>query len=70
MTVISKLSSYSFDVYAVHMMFIWALDVYVPHSIIWDAAIRPFVVFVLSLLFAFGLESLKKFCRKWRTAIS
>lgn len=68
MAVISKLSSFSFDVYAVHMMLIWALDVYVPHSIFWDAAIRPFVVFALSLLFAFVLESLKKFCRNTRIA--
>lgn len=64
MTVISKLASFSFDVYAVHMMFIWALDVYVPHSILWDAAIRPFVVFALSLSFAFVLESFKRICRK------
>lgn len=64
--VISKLSSLSFDVYAIHMMFIWALDVYVPHSIIWDAAIRPFAVFALSLAFAFVLESFKRFCRKRR----
>lgn len=63
-TVISKLASFSFDVYAVHMMFIWALDVYVPHSILWDAAIRPFVVFALSLSFAFVLESFKRICRK------
>lgn len=66
MAVISKLSSFSFDVYAIHMMFIWALDVYVPHSIIWDAAIRPFVVFALSLTFAFVLESFKRLCRKGR----
>ncbi len=68
--VISKLSSLSFDVYAVHMMFIWALDVYVLHNIFWDAAIRPFVVFALSLLFAFVLESLKKLCRNTRIAKS
>ena len=47
-------------------MFIWALDVYVSHSIIWDAAIRPLAVFVLSLLFAFVLESFKKLYRKVR----
>ena len=64
--VISKLSFLSFDVYAIHMMFIWALDVYVSHSIIWDAAIRPLAVFVLSLLFAFVLESFKKLYRKVR----
>ena len=64
--VISKLSSLSFDVYAIHMMFIWVLDIYVPHSIIWDAAIRPFVVFTLSLSFAFVLESFKRLCRKRR----
>lgn len=64
MAVISKLASFSFDVYAVHMMFIWALDVYVPHSILWDAAFRPFVVFALSLSFAFVLESFKRICRK------
>ena len=70
MAVISKLSSFSFDVYAVHMMFIWALDVYVPHNIFWDAAIRPFVVFALSLLFAFVLEFLKKIRHKGRIAKS
>lgn len=68
MAVFSKLSSLSFDVYAIHMVFIWALDVYVLHNIFWDAVIRPFVVFVLSLLFAFVLEFLKKFCQIKRIA--
>ena len=68
MAVFSKLSSLCFDVYAIHMVFIWALDVYVLHNIFWDAVIRPFVVFVLSLLFAFVLEFLKKFCQIKRIA--
>ena len=47
--VIAYVSSLSFGVYAVHMLIINTLDVYVQHSLEWDIRIRPFVVFAIAL---------------------
>ncbi len=49
---LAKVSAYCLDIYAIHMLIINVLDVYVAHSIRWDVFIRPFVVFFISVVFA------------------
>ena len=46
---IRSLSSFSLGVYAIHMLVINTLDLFVPHRIIWDLGLRPFVVFAIAL---------------------
>lgn len=47
---VKKLSGLSLGVYAIHIPVIALFDFFIPHRIIWDFGIRPFVVFALALL--------------------
>lgn len=49
---IRSLSSFSLGVYAIHMLVINSLDLFIPHRILWDLGLRPFIVFAISLLLA------------------
>lgn len=51
---IRSLSGLSLGVYAIHMLVINSLDLFVPHRIIWDLGLRPFVVFAISLALAWS----------------
>ena len=54
---IRSLSSFSLGVYAIHMLVINTLDLFIPHRILWDLGLRPFIVFAISLLLAwFGVK--------------
>ena len=54
---IRSLSSFSLGVYAIHMLVINSLDLFIPHRILWDLGLRPFIVFAISLLLAwFGIK--------------
>lgn len=65
------LSKYCLGMYAIHMLFINLLDVYVPHRISWDLGLRPLVVFALSLAAAFvGKWALSKISLLVRTGIA
>lgn len=62
--VIRCLSSLSLGVYAIHMLVINTFDLFVPHSLAWDIALRPFVVFGLSLALAFAGVQIMKLWRR------
>ena len=61
---IRKISSLSLGVYAVHMLVINTINAHIAHNLLWDVAIKPFVVFgislVLSWLISLISSSLKK----------
>lgn len=56
--VIKNLSSLSLGVYAIHIPVIVFFDFFIPHRIIWDFGIRPFVVFAIALLLSLAGKSL------------
>lgn len=58
------ISTASFYVYMLHMLVIHALDVYVPHRILWDLGLRPIVVVFLSFILAIGVVLLKRSVRR------
>ena len=49
-----------------HMMVIHTLDLVVPHSIVWNIGLRPFVVFALALALSFIGKQFMAFTRKLR----
>lgn len=53
------LSSVTLYVYLIHMLVINMLDVYVPHSIVWDLGVRPPVVIFASVVFGLLLVAAK-----------
>lgn len=53
------LSSVTLYVYLIHMLVINMLDVYVPHSVIWDLGVRPPVVVLVSVMFGLLLVAVK-----------
>lgn len=61
---IRKASALSLGVYAIHMLVINSFDLFVPHSFIWDIVIRPFVVFAISMLLAYGGKLFMKLLHK------
>lgn len=63
---INKMSGLSLGVYAMHMMVIHTLDLVVPHSIVWNIGLRPFVVFALALALSFIGKQFMAFTRKLR----
>lgn len=58
------LSSLPFYVYLIHMLIINTLDVYVPHSIVWDLGLRPPVVILCSLIFSYIFATIKRKARQ------
>lgn len=53
------LFSVTLYVYLIHMLVINMLDVYVPHSVIWDLGVRPPVVVLVSVMFGLLLVAVK-----------
>lgn len=45
---IKAASRYSLGIYAIHMLVINSLDLFVPHQLAWDLVLRPLVVFAVS----------------------
>lgn len=62
--VFTSFASAPFYVYLLHMLVIHALDVYVPHRILWDLGIRPVVVVFLSFSCATLVLFLKRVMRR------
>lgn len=65
--VIRKLSGLSLGVYAIHILVIDFLDMFVAHRLLWDVGVRPFVVFAISLLLAFAGKRLMAAFHSWKT---
>lgn len=61
--ILKRLSSLSFGVYAIHMLIINTLDVYVAHSVLWDICIRPIVVFSIALFCSFAVQGVCGFLK-------
>lgn len=47
---IKRLSGYSLGVYAIHMLVINTMGLFVPHGILVDLVIRPFIVYICSIV--------------------
>lgn len=62
------LSSCSFGIYALHIPIINALDVYIPHRIMWDIVMRPFVVYFASLIIVMIYRLARKLLLEWRAS--
>lgn len=58
------LSSVTLYVYLIHMLVINMLDVYMPHSIIWDFGVRPPFVVIVSIAFGLLLIAVRAVVRR------
>ena len=65
--VIRKLSGLSLGVYAIHILVIDFLDMFIAHRLLWDVGIRPFAVFAISLLLTFAGKQLMAVFRSLKT---
>lgn len=66
---IRGISSLSLGVYAVHMLVINTLDVYIVPDLLWDVAIRPFVVFGISLALSWCISLVSSSLKRLAGAI-
>lgn len=61
---IRKISSLSLGVYAIHMLVINTLDMCIAPDLLWNVAIRPFVVFGISLALSWCISLISKSLKK------